>query len=198
MPGVLSTWNYRSVWLFLVSLLYLLFIFQEACKVMEIHDFFLIAVGDQDQIEVSAGGNHLVERTEFLEAQRALVLVCVCFLQILTQVFSEPEISVSVCVWCEITTLPKKICTTMHHIHLRDISLSSPNMMELVHRDCSHQDGRIVSGWAKAVQLKPSVQQWPYGLPVSLSCQNTVYTFVWWLRLHLFRLLRLLWEWCEE
>lgn len=40
---------------------YLLFIFQKACKVMEVQDFFLIAVGDQNQVEVSACGNHLVE-----------------------------------------------------------------------------------------------------------------------------------------
>ncbi len=42
-------------------LLYLLFIFQKACEVVEIHDFFLIAVGDHYQVEVSACGNHLVE-----------------------------------------------------------------------------------------------------------------------------------------
>lgn len=65
-------------------LVYLLFVFQKACKVVKIQDFFLIAVGDHYQVEVSASGNHLVKRTEFFKAQRALVLVCVCFLQITT------------------------------------------------------------------------------------------------------------------
>lgn len=64
---------------------YLLFAFQKACEVVEIQDFFLIAVGDHNQVEVSACGNHLVERTELFKAQRALVLVCVCFLQITTK-----------------------------------------------------------------------------------------------------------------
>lgn len=64
----------------------LLFIFQKARKVVEIQDFFLIAVGDHYQIEVPACGNHLVEWTEFFKAQRALVLICVCFLQIETKV----------------------------------------------------------------------------------------------------------------
>lgn len=72
-------------------LLYLLFIFQKACKVVEIHDFFLIAVGDHYQVEVSACGNHLVERTEFFKAQRALVLVSVCFLQITTKYFMSKK-----------------------------------------------------------------------------------------------------------
>ena len=90
--------------------LYLLFIFQKACKVVKIHDFLLVAVGDHYQIEVSASGNHLVERAEFFKAQRALVLICVCILQITTKVSYEQEITLAVCVWLEITTPPKKIC----------------------------------------------------------------------------------------
>lgn len=61
---------------------HLLLIFQKAREVVEIHDFLLIAVGDHYQVEVSARGNHLVERAEFFEAQRALVLICICILEI--------------------------------------------------------------------------------------------------------------------
>lgn len=80
--------------------MYLLFILHKACKVVKIHDFFLTAVGDHYQIEVPACGNHLVEWTEFFKAQRALVLVCVCILQITTKVYYEQEIGLplSVCV----------------------------------------------------------------------------------------------------
>lgn len=67
------------VWTFL---LHLLLILQEACEVVEIHDFLLIAVRDHYQIEVPPCGNHLVERAEFFKGQWALVLVCVCVLQI--------------------------------------------------------------------------------------------------------------------
>lgn len=74
---------------------YLLFIFQKACKVMEIQDFFLIAVGDQNQVEVSACGNHLVEWTKFIKAERALVLVRVCFLQIVAKTFYDVCLSLS-------------------------------------------------------------------------------------------------------
>lgn len=48
---------------------HLLLILQEACEVVKIHDFLLIAVRDHYQIEVPPCGNHLVERAEFFKAQ---------------------------------------------------------------------------------------------------------------------------------
>lgn len=81
-------------WHEFLLLLYLLFIFQKACKVVKIHNLFLIAVGDHYQVQVSACGNHLIERTEFFKAQRALVFVCVCVLQITTKIFYN---TLSVC-----------------------------------------------------------------------------------------------------
>ena len=99
---------------------------------MEIQDFFLIAVGDQYQIEVSACGNHLIERTEFFKAQGALVLVCVCFLQTVRKVFFEPEITLSV--WVIRDNHPAKETYVPPHTRQKRISLKPSNMMELVHR----------------------------------------------------------------
>lgn len=60
---------------------HLLLHLQEALEVGRAQVVLVVAVGQHEQVEVPARGHHLVEGTELLEAQSALVVVGVCLLQ---------------------------------------------------------------------------------------------------------------------
>lgn len=59
----------------------LLLVLQEASQVIRVQVVFVVAVGEHEEVQVSAGRHHLVERAELLEAQRALVVICICLLR---------------------------------------------------------------------------------------------------------------------
>lgn len=56
---------------------YLLFSLQEPSQVVRVQVVLVVAVGKHKEVQVPAGGHHLVEVTELLEAQGPLVVVCV-------------------------------------------------------------------------------------------------------------------------
>lgn len=61
--------------------MYLLFSLQEAGQVICVEVIFEVAVGEHEEVQIPAGRHHLVEGTELLEAQRPLVVICICLLQ---------------------------------------------------------------------------------------------------------------------
>lgn len=67
--------------LLLLSSPHLLLHLQEALEVSGVQVVLVVAVGQHEQIEVPAGGHHLVEGTELLKAQCTLMVICVCLLQ---------------------------------------------------------------------------------------------------------------------
>lgn len=60
---------------------YLLFSLQEAFQVICVQVVLVVAVGEHQQVQIAPGRHHLVEGTELLEVQRALVVICVSLLQ---------------------------------------------------------------------------------------------------------------------
>ena len=60
--------------------LYLLVQLQEAGQVAGVKVVHVVAVGEHEQVEVTACRHHLVEGTKLLKAQGALVVIGVCLL----------------------------------------------------------------------------------------------------------------------
>lgn len=56
-------------------------ILQEAGEVVGVQVVLQVTVGEHEQVKVPTSGHHLVEGAELLEAQSALVVVSVGFLQ---------------------------------------------------------------------------------------------------------------------
>lgn len=54
---------------------------QEAGEVIRVHVVFVVAVGEHEQVQVSASGHHLVEGAELLKVECSLIVVSVCLLQ---------------------------------------------------------------------------------------------------------------------
>lgn len=59
---------------------YLLFCLQEAGKVVCVQVVFVVAVGEQEEVQIPAGWHHLIERAELFKSQCPLVVICVSFL----------------------------------------------------------------------------------------------------------------------
>lgn len=59
---------------------YLLLSLEKARQVVCVDVVFEVAVGEHEEVQIPAGRHHLVEGAELLEAQRSLVVICVCFL----------------------------------------------------------------------------------------------------------------------
>lgn len=59
---------------------YLLLGLQEAGQVVCIQMVFVVAVGEHEEVQISASRHHLVEGAELLKVQRPLVVICVCLL----------------------------------------------------------------------------------------------------------------------
>lgn len=65
----------------LLAQAYLLLSLQEAFQVICVQVILVVAVGEHQQVQIAPCRHHLVEGTELLKVQRALVVICVSLLQ---------------------------------------------------------------------------------------------------------------------
>lgn len=61
--------------------MYLLLVLHKASQVVGVEVVFVVTVGEHEEVQVPAGRHHLVEGAELFEAQRPLVIICVCLLR---------------------------------------------------------------------------------------------------------------------